>query len=144
MTKERRRWRTTCSRFAIYSARKGPTLFSLGQPRRGIVLKDAHAIASWLVPAPHPFQLQHLPYLSFSLTSASLPFLADWSVCVGGNVFITAAGNSISSQLDSSCQGNRYGTEKTGDTARPSRTKSYLPGHSPPPSLAARRVGAAL
>jgi hypothetical protein len=40
--------------------------------------------------------------------------------------------NSISSQLGSSCLGNRYGTEKEGGTARPSRTKSYLPGHSPP------------
>jgi hypothetical protein len=31
-------------------------------------------------------------------------------------------------QLGSSCQGNRYGTEKAGGTARPSRTKSHLPG----------------
>jgi hypothetical protein len=30
--------------------------------------------------------------------------------------YITAAGKSISSQLDSSCQGNRYGTEKAGGT----------------------------
>ncbi len=32
--------------------------------------------------------------------------------------YITAAGNSISSQLDSSCQGNRHGTEKAGGTAQ--------------------------
>jgi hypothetical protein len=58
--------------------------------------------------------------------------------------FITAAGNSISSQLDSSCQGNRYGTEKAGGTARPSRTKSHLPGQPPPVTLADRCVGPAL
>jgi hypothetical protein len=32
---------------------------------------------------------------------------------------ITAAGNSISSQLDSPCQGNRYGKEKAGGMACP-------------------------
>jgi hypothetical protein len=58
--------------------------------------------------------------------------------------YITAAGNSVSSQLDSSCQGNRYGKEKAGCTARPSRTKSHLPGHSPPVGQAGRRVGPAL
>jgi hypothetical protein len=42
--------------------------------------------------------------------------------------YITAAGNSNSSQLDSSFQGNQDGTEKAGGTARPSRTKSHLPG----------------
>ncbi len=36
-------------------------------------------------------------------------------------------GNFISWQLGSSCQGNQYGTEKAGGTARPSHTKSYLP-----------------
>ncbi len=41
-------------------------------------------------------------------------------------------------------QGNRYGKEKVGDTARPPRTKSHLPGHSPPASKAGRRVGPAL
>ncbi len=46
--------------------------------------------------------------------------------------YITAARNSISSQLGSSCQGNRYCTEKAGGTARPSRTKSDLSGRSPP------------
>ncbi len=39
---------------------------------------------------------------------------------------LSAAGNSISSQLDSSCQGNRYGSENVGVTARPSHTKSHL------------------
>ncbi len=34
--------------------------------------------------------------------------------------FITAAGNSISSQLGSSCQASRYGTEKAGVMVRPS------------------------
>jgi hypothetical protein len=43
-----------------------------------------------------------------------------------------------------SWQGNRYGTEKADSTARPSRTKSHLPGHSPPASQAVRRVGPAL
>jgi len=57
--------------------------------------------------------------------------------------FITAAGNSISSQLGSSCQGNRYGTEKMGGTARPSHTKTDLPSRSPPASQAGRRVGPA-
>jgi hypothetical protein len=37
--------------------------------------------------------------------------------------------------------GNRYGTEKAGGPARPSRTKSHAPGHSPPASQAGRRVG---
>ncbi len=54
---------------------------------------------------------------------------------------IAAAENSISSQLGSSYQGNRYCTEKAGITARPSRTKSHLPGHSPSASQAGRRVG---
>ncbi len=36
--------------------------------------------------------------------------------------------------LGSSCQGNRYAMEKAGGTARPSRTNSRLPGHSPPAS----------
>ncbi len=57
---------------------------------------------------------------------------------------ITAAGNSFSSQLSSSWQGNQYGTEKAGGTARPSRTKSHLPGHSPSASQAGRHVGPAL
>ncbi len=46
---------------------------------------------------------------------------------------ITSAENSFSSQLGSSCQGNRYGmVEKASDTARPSHTKSHRPGSSPP------------
>jgi hypothetical protein len=47
--------------------------------------------------------------------------------------YTTAAGNSTSSQLGSSCQGNRYGKEKA-------RTKSHLSVHSPPASQADRRV----
>jgi hypothetical protein len=62
--------------------------------------------------------------------------------CVPYNV--TAAGDYISTQLGNSCQGNRYCTEKAGGTARPSRTKSHLLGHSPPASQAGRRVGQAL
>ncbi len=42
--------------------------------------------------------------------------------------YITLAGNSISTQLGSSFQSNRYGTEKAGGTARPSRTKSHPAG----------------
>ncbi len=57
---------------------------------------------------------------------------------------ITTAGNSISLQLGSSCQGNRYGTEKAGGTARPSHAKSHPLGHSPPASQAGRRFGASL
>ncbi len=58
--------------------------------------------------------------------------------------YIRAAGNSVSSQLDSSCRGNRYGKEKAGGTARSSRTKSHMPGHSPSASQAGRRVGPVL
>jgi hypothetical protein len=47
-------------------------------------------------------------------------------------------------QLGSSCQGNRYSTEKPGGTARRSRTKSHLPAPSPPASQAGRRIGPAL
>jgi hypothetical protein len=57
---------------------------------------------------------------------------------------ITAAGNSISSQLGSSCQGNQNGRGKEGGTVRPSRTISHLPGHSPPASQAGCHVGSAL
>ncbi len=57
--------------------------------------------------------------------------------------YITAARNSISSHVGSSCQGNRYCTEKAGGTARPSRTISDLPvpGRYPPASQAGRRGG---
>ncbi len=54
--------------------------------------------------------------------------------------FMTAVGNSVSSQLGSFCQGNRYCTEKAGGTARPPLRKSHLPDHSP---TASRRVGLA-
>ncbi len=46
--------------------------------------------------------------------------------------------------VGSSCQGYRYGTEKASSTARSSRTKKHLPGHSPPASRAGRRVEPAL
>ncbi len=83
-----------------------------------------------------------------------LEYQAMPSLCDVGHVgwlcnvyiyFITAAENSISSQLGSSCQGSRYGIVKAGGTSRPSRTKSHLPGHSPHPvSQAGRRIGPAL
>ncbi len=47
-------------------------------------------------------------------------------------------------QLGSFCHGNRYSTEKEGDTARPSRTKSHPLGHSSPASQADCRVGPAI
>ncbi len=59
-------------------------------------------------------------------------------------IHITAAGNSVSTQLGSSCQGIRYGTEKPGGTTRPSHTKSHLLGHSPSAIQAGRRAGPAL
>jgi hypothetical protein len=59
----------------------------------------------------------------------------DGCLCTFTN--ITAPGNSISSQLGSSCQGNRYGIEKAGGTARSSRTKNHT-------RWAGRRVGPAL
>ncbi len=55
--------------------------------------------------------------------------------------YITAAGNSNSLQLGSSCKGNRSGTEKAGFTTRPSHTKAHLPGHSPPACQAAAVLG---
>jgi hypothetical protein len=69
-----------------------------------------------------------------NIESRPLPAIRDcshdgWFVYIW---HIIVAGNSISSQLGSSSQGNRYGTEKAAGTARPSRTKSHLPGHSPP------------
>jgi hypothetical protein len=65
------------------------------------------------------------------LAAPSLRDIAhDGCLCTLYN--IAAAENSISSQLGSSCQGNRYCTEQVGSTARPSRTKSHLPGHSLP------------
>jgi hypothetical protein len=58
--------------------------------------------------------------------------------------YIKAAGNSLSSQLGSSCHGNNavYNMEKAGGSARPSRTKSQLPG--PSASQVGRRVWPAL
>ncbi len=58
--------------------------------------------------------------------------------------YLTTAGNSLSSQLGSSCQGNRNGTENAGGMARPSHTKSHLPGHSSTARQAGRRIVPAL
>ncbi len=58
--------------------------------------------------------------------------------------YTIADGNSIISQLGSTRQGNRYGTKTAGGTARPSRTKSHLPGHSPSDGQAGRRIRPAL
>jgi hypothetical protein len=46
--------------------------------------------------------------------------------------------------MGSSYQGKPGGTEKVGGMARPSRTRSHLPGYSPLASQAGRRVGPAL
>ena len=84
-----------------------------------------------------------LPTLTIEIPSAFLGWRRLWRIVV--NIYYTtAAGNSISSLLGSSCQGNRYGTEKAGDMALTSSKKSHLPGHSPPVSLTGRRVGSAL
>ncbi len=45
------------------------------------------------------------------------------SICGCAHLLCKAAGNSISSHLGSSWQGNRYSTKRAGSTARPSRTK---------------------
>jgi hypothetical protein len=50
----------------------------------------------------------------------------------------------ISLKLGSSCHGNRYGTEKTGGTIRPSRKELHLPGHFPPASQTGCREGPVL
>jgi hypothetical protein len=61
--------------------------------------------------------------------------LLDWDERGGGGAgavyiyYITTTGNSVSSQLGSSCQASRYGTEKAGGMSLPSRTESHLPGH---------------
>ncbi len=60
---------------------------------------------------------------------AFLAWSSSWRMAVYN---ITAAGNSISSQLGSSCHGNRYGAEKASDTARPLRKNSHLSGYSSP------------
>jgi hypothetical protein len=44
----------------------------------------------------------------------------------------------------STVKATAYGIVKAGGTARPSRTKSHLPGHSPPASQAGRCVRPAL
>ena len=63
----------------------------------------------------------------------TMPFLVNdrWRMAVY-IYFIIAARNFASSQLGSSCKGNRYCTEKADGTTRPSRTKLSLRGHSPP------------
>jgi hypothetical protein len=58
----------------------------------------------------------------------------DGWLCTGCVPLLYNSSCSTSSQLGSSWQGNRHGTEKAGVKARPSRTKSHLPGHSPPAS----------
>jgi hypothetical protein len=54
----------------------------------------------------------------------------DGWLCTMYIVFITAARNSVSSQLGSCCQGNLYVTEKADGTPRPSHTKSCTPAGS--------------
>jgi hypothetical protein len=56
----------------------------------------------------------------------SLRDLAHDGCMVVYTYYRTAAGNSSSTQLCSSCQRNRYGTEKAGGTAHTSHTKSHL------------------
>ncbi len=50
----------------------------------------------------------------------------------------------ITSFISASNQGNRYGTEKAGGAARPSRSKTHLPGNSSPVGKTGRRFGPAL
>ncbi len=68
---------------------------------------------------------------------AFLAWRSSWRMVVY-IYFITAAGNSVRSQLGSSCQGNRISVKKAGGTARPSCTKSHLLGHSHPVKPARR------
>jgi hypothetical protein len=91
--------------------------------------------SEWRVGAGWWFRLYRPPSISERKT---------WGLLIVYILYITAAGNSISSQLGSTYLGNRYGTEKAGGTVRPSRAKSHLPGGSPPASQAGRRVGSAL
>ncbi len=70
----------------------------------------------------------------YQTTIASIPSLSDlalegwWSLVsiqystVVYICCITAAGKSISTKLGSSCEGNRYGTEKAGGSGSPSIT----------------------
>jgi hypothetical protein len=48
---------------------------------------------------------------------------------------------SARSCMGSSYQGSRYDTKKAGGTACPSRTRSHLPGNSPPASQAVAVLG---
>ncbi len=81
-------------------------------------------------------------YILSATLWAGVTAMTDGCVPVPNSV--TAAGDYISTHLCSSCQGNRYGTEKAGGTASPSRTKSHLLSHSLPASQVGRRVGLAL
>ncbi len=93
------------------------------------------------------------PTRSGSTTMVFLPFRKKrWFSTVPGHLlawrsswrmvvyiyFITAAGNSVSSQLGNFRHGKRYGMEKAGGA------KSHLRGHSPQASRAGHRVGSAL
>ncbi len=71
---------------------------------------------------------------------AFLVWRSSWRMVVS-IYYITADGNSISSELRSSCQVNRYGTDKAGGTARPSSTK-ITPAGSLSSSQPARRAAA--
>ncbi len=75
----------------------------------------------------------------------AMPSLRDlahesWRMVIVYIYYITAARNSISLQLGTSCRDSRYGKEKAGGTVRPSRKKSHLPGRSSAASQAGRRV----
>ncbi len=101
-----------------------------------------HAKASWNLVRPIVL-IREKAWVYYRVPGhASLRDLAHYGwLCTF--TYITADGHSISSQLGSSCQGNRYGTKKAGDTARPSCTKSDLPVYSPSDIQAGRRVGPA-
>ncbi len=70
--------------------------------------------SEWRVGAGWWFRLYRPPSISEKKT---------WGLLIVYIFYIIAAGNSISSQLGGPCQGNRYGWEKAGGTARPSCTK---------------------
>ncbi len=91
-----------------------------GEVASSVKAASAHlaaAAAAWLIPASVE-------------TTASVGLPRSMAHVARGASAVP--GNYISSQVGSSCQGNRYGMEMAGGTARPSRTKSLLPGHSPP------------
>jgi hypothetical protein len=71
-------------------------------------------------------QREGMGLLEYILGHASLRDIAHDGLLCTFTLHITAAGKYISSQLDNSCQGNRYCTEKAGSSTRPSHTKSHL------------------